>query len=51
MPTYTAEYRDFGYKQQHHIAESEQQVREYYEVEIPWVYPVLILEVEPEKEE
>lgn len=44
MPAYTAEYTDFGYRREHHIADNQQQVREYYETEMPWCLPVLILE-------
>lgn len=45
MPTYTAEYDHYGPECEHHIAGDEQQVRRYFELERPWLLPVVITEV------
>ncbi len=50
MPEFTVEYHDFGYRREFHVADSQKQVREYFESEMPWRLPILILEVPNENE-
>lgn len=49
MPHYMAEFDHGGYEREHHEAANEQQVRDYYNLEMPWVLPVLITEIESDE--